>query len=374
MYSILCLFVCCCQSNKKEQGQGVLLTDSILSICGVKQIYMNDLDYPTSGHIRYSEDNGRPYLIQSNDRQKTIRTYDYFSGEKLTEVKMEKMRGEFFAYSSDVAFAIAMESGKTTVYAWIDNQMKEMKIPIKIEVGHIEQYPRCGLNGGVCIDGKWYFSCYRLGEYPKEMKSGKDRFPLLEVNIEDNSYRFVGAYPDIYAHNNMGTLNYWVPDLCRGKEGGDVVLGFKASPEILVYSPVTNEIHFESVKSVYADTIPLPLTGKGRDYFQESDSYYYFAQYTHYGTISYDPWRRLYYRFVGIGLDDWGLESSPLLQNKKKWSVMVFDESFTKLGEQYLGDKYNVNHHFVSPEGLYILNKDKNENVAIYSLFKYIGG
>ena len=122
---------------------------------------------------------------------------------------------------------------------------------------------------------------------------------------------------------------------------------------------------------VYADTIPLPLTEKGRDYFIESDSYYYYAQYSHYGPISYDPWKKIYYRFVGIGLNDWDLEPSPRLQTQKKWSVMVFDTSFRKLGEQYLGDAYHVDYHFVSPDGLFILNKGKNEDVAEYTLFKY---
>ena len=132
-YSILCIFFSCCQFTEKVQKHEVLLTDSILSICGVKQIYMDDLNYPTSGHIRYSEDNGKPCLIQSNDRQKTIRVYDYFSGEKLSEIKLENMKGEFFAYSASTAFAIAGERDRTTISAWIDSQMKEIKIPIKKE-------------------------------------------------------------------------------------------------------------------------------------------------------------------------------------------------------------------------------------------------
>ena len=203
------------------------------------------------------------------------------------------------------------------------------------------------------------------------MKSGKDRFPLLEVDLKTKNYSFVGAYPDVYASNNMGTINYWIPELCRGKNDGEILVGFKASPEILVYSPSTGESRFECVKSVYADSIPLPFTAKGRDYFSDSESYYYFAQYSHYGPISYDPWKKIYYRFVGIGLDDWDLEPNPHLQGQKKWSVMVFDTSFRKLCEQYLGDAYHVDYHFVSPDGLFILNKGKNEDVAEYTLFKY---
>ena len=90
--------------------------------------------------------------------------------------------------------------------------------------------------------------------------------------------------------------------------------------------------------------------------------------------IRFDKWRNIYYRFVGIGLDDLTLDSDPLLQNRKSWSIMVFDESFNKLGEQYIGDSYVIDQHFVSPDGLYILNKDKNEDIAVYTLFQYIKG
>lgn len=370
---ILCFIICGCQSGYKTKPQRHIETDSVLSLCGMKQIYMDDLDYPTSGHIRYYENDGKTVLIQSNNSQVTARAYDYFTGKKLAETKIDRTGGEFFAYNSDTAFVITGNKGWSTVYVWMNNQAKEIKIPVKTNDGHIEQHPKCRFDGGVYWGGKWYFPCFRLGEFPDKMKSGKDRFPLLELDVEKEEYRFIGAYPEIYAHNNMGSLNYWYPNMCRGKDKGEViVLGFRASPEMLVYSLTTGESRFESVKSVYADTIPLPLTEKGRDYFNDSYSYYYYAQYSHYGPIIYDPWRNVYYRFVGIGLNDWNLSPDPLLQNKKKWSVMVFDESFKKLGEQYLGDKYNVFHHFVSPDGLYVLNKDGNENVASYSLFKYI--
>ena len=370
---LACFLVSCSQSPKSSDKQETLQVDSALSLCGMKQIYMDTLDNPTSGHIRYYENNGKACLIQSNNKLKMARAYDYFSGKKLGEMKTGRIDGELFAYNLDSVFLFVGGKGKSIISVFRNNQVKEIKIPVKERIGHVEQHPKCRFDGGIYLNGKWYFPCFRLGELPDKMKSGKDRFPLLELDVEKGKYRFIGAYPGIYAHNNMGSTNYWYPNICRGHNMKEVVVGFDASPQLLVYSPITGESRFESVKSVYADTIPLPLTEKGRDYFSESESSYYYAQYAHYGAISYDPWRNIYYRFVGIGLNDWSLEPSILLPNRKKWSVMVFDESFRKLGEQYLGDKYNVPYHFVSPDGLYILNKDGDENVANYSLFKYIG-
>ena len=51
---------------------------------------------------------------------------------------------------------------------------------------------------------------------------------------------------------------------------------------------------------------------------------------------------------------------------------MVFDSSFKKLGEQFMGKEYDINFHFVSPDGLFVLNKDDNEDVATYTLFEFI--
>lgn len=373
LFFFLSLITFSCQFKKKTSESKLDIdSDSILLIKGVKQLLMDKLDYPLSGHIRYYENNGKSYLVQGNESQKIIRVYDFHSGVKCYEAAFEEAKGEFFAYNSDTAFAIANGIEKSTIYMWDKGKTITLNVPVKVNKGHIEQYPRCRLDGGIFLYGKWYFSCFRLGEYPNDMKTGKDRFPILEVDINKGNSRFIGAYPELYAQNNMGTLNYWVPDMCGENNGDEILLGFKASPEILLFNPTNGKSRFVSVKSIYADTIPLPLTEKGRDYFSDSESYYYFAQYTHYGSICYDKWRNIYYRFVGIGLDDWTLDPNPLLQNRKSWSVMVFDESFNKLGEQYIGDSYVIDQHFVSPDGLYILNKDKNEDIAVYTLFQYI--
>lgn len=376
--SITILFCCFinlsltgCQLKQSSDNKHSECTDSILQIKGEKRLLMDNADYPTFGHIRYYERNGNSYLVQGNENQRTISVYDYQSGKKTSESSFEGANGEFFAYNADTAFVISNRN-HSTIYFWNKGTTIDLKVPVKVRAGQVEQFPRCTLDGGVNIGGKWYFSCFRLGEYPNEMQSGKDRFPLLEVDLERGSSRFLGEYPNLYAQNNMGTLNYWVPNLCSERIGDKLLIGFKASPDMLLLNPSSGESHFVSVKSIYADTIPLPLTAKGRDYLSDDESYYNFAQYSHYDAICYDRWRKIYYRFVGIGLNDWTLAPSPLLQTKKKWSVMVFDEAFHKLGEQYLGDAYQIDQHFVSPEGLYIQKKTENDSVAVYTLFEYI--
>lgn len=97
----------------------------------------------------------------------------------------------------------------------------KLDIPVRVKKGHIEQFPRCRVDGAVQVDEKWYVSCYRIGEYPDEMKSGKHRFPLLEVDFKKKDY----------ASNNMGTLSYLLPSLCRGKNDGEISLADRGIDE-----------------------------------------------------------------------------------------------------------------------------------------------
>lgn len=357
----------CGNSQKKQEVKD---DPQIINVSGQKQLYMGETDYPTSGTIRYYEQDNKSYIIQCNDRMRTIAIYDYTTGKKEYGKDVSEIfpGGELFGYNNDTIIS-AMDADPSIVSIYCPENHYTMKIPVVVKKHHIEQYPRCFPRGAIFMKGKWYLSCYRLGEYPELMEKGNERFPVVEVNFQENKWEFIGGYPDLYAQNNMGSLNYWVPFICGNPEENKILIAYSASPSIQIYSVENQTSEYVSIKSIYADTIPLPLTEKGRDYFSDADSYYNFAQYSHYGPLCYDRWRKLYYRFVGIGLNDWNLEKSPLLQNRKKWSIMVFDHSFKKIGEKTIGDKYNIIYHFVSPEGLYILNKDKNEDIATYSLF-----
>lgn len=367
---IICIVVITgCEDTKK--GDKIINDDSsIMIVVGQKQLHMGETDYPTSGTIRYYESENKAHIIQCNDKMRTIAIYDYATGKKENGKDVHEILpgGELFALNNDTLIS-AIDADPSIVSTYCSGNRYTMNIPVIVKEHHIEQYPRCFPQGAIFMNGKWYLSCYRLGEYPEWMKKGKERFPVVEIDFQKNEWQFIGGYPELYAQNNMGSLNYWVPFICNSPEEGKIVIAYSASPDIQIYSVKDRTSKFISIKSIYADTIPLPLTLKGRDYFSDADSYYNFAQYSHYGPLSYDPWRKLYYRFVGIGLNDWSLKKNPLLQDKKKWSVMLFDHSFKKIGEKHIGDKFNVIFHFVSPDGLYILNKDKNEDIATYTLF-----
>lgn len=369
-FLILIMVVPACTKSADKRSGVQIPNDHVMTVVKDKLLIMGEYDYPTSGTIGYYEKNGKSYIAQCNERTRSVAIYDYDSGEKVKDILVGDWlpNGDLFCYNEDTILS-SVNSDPVLLSLYAKETVYSVEVPVNVHDGHIEQYPGFFPYRGAFANGKWYISCYRLGEYPELMHAGRDRFSVLEVDFITKQYQYIGGYPELYAHNNMGTLNYWIPNHTINPHTNQLIITYRASPEMHIYSLDNKNEEIVAVKSLFADTIPLPLTEKGRDYFSDEDSYYYYAQYSHYGPICYDQWKRVYYRFIGVGLNDWSLEKDRNLQNKKCWSIMIMDEQFNKIGEEYIGDVYNTAYHFVTSEGLYLLKRSKDEDVASYSLF-----
>ena len=55
-----------CENSQRKQEEKD--DPQILNVSGQKQLYMGETDYPTSGTIRYYEQDNKSYIIQCNDR------------------------------------------------------------------------------------------------------------------------------------------------------------------------------------------------------------------------------------------------------------------------------------------------------------------
>lgn len=321
----------------------------------------------------YGEDQ-KPVLVRTNNKSYSQTIYDY---ETKSLIDTHYWRGD------SISGNLVVSNGIDTIFSFTDGSRSHFsskiggnyykkRLPITVKPGRIEQRPS-NIKPFSLINGKWYFTCSRLGEYPEEMKSGKDRLPLFELDTDMIHCRYFGEYPELYAHNNMGTVSaHWAPYMCSPSDNRRVIVGFTATPDMYVYDPSTDQAKWVTAKSRYVDSIPLPLTAKGRDYFSDSESYYEFAQYSHYGQIIYDRWRDVYYRFVGLGLNNRKLKYHPFIEDDKAFVIMVLDKSLNVIDEQFIGDKYIMYIYFITPEGLFIQNKGSNKKRITYNCFKLI--
>lgn len=358
--------------NKKSDNVNSSPSNSILIAKDSIILKMGESDYPTSGVISYYQKGKSGYIAQCNNRTQSVTVYELKTGSALKNISLKGIlpKGDLFCYNEDTILS-RVNFEPIPLYLYTTNKIDEIKVDVNVKDECIEQFPRFFPFGVSFHNGKFYTSCYRLGEYPQLMHRGEDRPPLIEFDFSSSEYRFFGKYPDVYVNNNMGTLHYWEPFCTINSKQNILISSFKASPEIFSYSLVDGSINKHQVKSSFVDTIPLPLTEQGRDFFSDIDSYYNFGKYPHYGNIVYNKWENVYYRFVGLGLGDRiSLDNAQKVFETKEWVVMVLDSDFNLIGEQYIGEGYNILYNFVTPEGLYILKNEKeNKGTANYTLF-----
>jgi hypothetical protein len=373
LFAIIFLFTSCKNRDKKTFDVSGRVESSVLIEAGEKKLYLGENDAPRSGFPRYYEKNGGKFIIQDNIQAWTASIYDYETGKLVKTKPLDKAlpKGIVYCHNEDTIL-----SGLLLRPAYISASINDTVYSIPVDVGTKDGIVKGApyiFGGAFKSKSKWYVPCYMMGEYPEIMHRGADRPPVIEFDFTENSYRFFGEFPEIYAENNMGSSTYWEPYCVVNHHTDELLISFTATPEIHVYSLKDFTKKTISIKSSYIDTIPLPLTAKGRDYFSQSESFYYLAQYGHYGPILYDRWKRVYYRYAGIGMNDWTLKEDIRLADKKEFVIMVFNENFELLGEKNIGNIYNFRYSFVSPDGLCILkiNGDGNEDIAVYTLFKY---
>lgn len=379
---VLSIFIFLYSSCKKNAGQAVvdahLINDSILVASGEKTLSLGEYDYPICGLIRYYEKNGEKFLAQCNNRTKSVSVYDYEMGNLVKTISLSgifPLQGELYFHNED-SMLLRKKVPPVGIFSSLNKEVKKVDVSITTpyNLGMGDGIVRGAPNfrtGIFPFRSKWYMTTLIMGEAPDEMKKGEDRPPVFEVDFSNGSYRYLSGYPQLYVDNNMGSVSgYWTPHCVLNSSTEELIVSFRASPEINVISLNDFSERKVSVKSSYIDTIPLPLTAKGRDYFDSAESYYNFAQYGHYGDIVYDPWNKVYYRFIGIGLNDFTLKKDTKLMDSKKCAIMVFNENFELLGEVPIGNTYNIRFFFVTADGLFVLKMDKNEDVAVYKQFK----
>ena len=82
----VCLMAYSCHSRNHADSPEVSSVDTLFEVGNSLKLYLSDGERPTSGHVRYYEENGKSYLVLGNEGQKTIRVYDFITGKPIDEV------------------------------------------------------------------------------------------------------------------------------------------------------------------------------------------------------------------------------------------------------------------------------------------------
>ncbi|MHA7100514.1 DUF4221 family protein [Roseivirga pacifica] len=197
--------------------------------------------------------------------------------------------------------------------------------------------------------------------------------PLMyRVNVASGAVEFAHfTFPDDYWAD--GKTSY---EFSTAANDGQFAFSFYGDHNIYVANSFDEELRPIIAKSNYlpADFECLPEAGSREDRLR------YFATTQHYGSLIYDTYRNVYYRFCYPKVDLNGSEDvMSLVQFPPAFSIMILDSEFKVLGEKLIEKESQLapGNVFVGSKGLYISinhpdHPDNLEDYFSFTLFELV--
>lgn len=191
------------------------------------------------------------------------------------------------------------------------------------------------------------------------------------IDEKSNEVQFYHQYIDsLYGHNyNWSGEKFTEVYLDWNPEKQKLIFSFPISHNLYVARLKDNSyatVNGASTQSLSISSIPVK-TKKMKikelvRHVLESDEY---------GPVRYDPYRKVYYRFLRQGIKNYTLSSQ---WGDKEISIILLDEDFKYLGETNIGKMKNwyIQNAFVNEKGLHIeyIPNVLNEDFLTYKIFK----
>lgn len=219
-------------------------------------------------------------------------------------------------------------------------------------------------------------SCIYLNQYLMSKNDGYDgddleSYPIeVEVNMKNKTAKKLPlTYPRLWEEK----LSYPIFDYSREFDGKNFIFSFNVSNYIYV---TKDNISFKKYfcKSKYIKDKPInhynpdPYIAKKQNIENAS-----------YGSILYDKYRNIYYRFVYPQSELSKQENlSEAFKTRKQFSIIILNSEFQIIGESLFPENiYIPRMFFIKEDGLYISNNnfnnpEFNENELRFQLFKFV--
>ena len=297
-----------------------------------------------------------PYRIDSqmclaylNENENEIQFYDLNSGRLKRKIAVDDEDGTigsiygFLIVSPD---SIYVSSSDSRIYLVDGNgnvldRIDYTRVPIegraagRADVGsarHIEMVKRGDkLIVFTGIRGDWLTVDQPYLDY---------QYLEMEIGLKDHSLKLLPmTYPKDYIARGLKPF-----EVSREYVDGTFIYSFAADHRLYV----TRD--HQSVTSIPArsDYIKsFPSLEKDMNWFSYRR---YTEQNSFYGSLYYDQYRKVYYRFCDLGSNLMNIEGY-----RQHQSIIILDSGLRKIGETKLPDRtFNTTNCFIGPEGLYV--------------------
>jgi hypothetical protein len=353
------------QNNTKS----VNLKQYVLIPVSEKIFHLDDKTTARSKSVSYIEKEGLYACYTSYTRKITF--FDYNTGKVKSEFFLSEKPDGIFIVSTDSIFMFSLDRKELFIQNNKNKKIWDEPFNLGKEIKTYTVNPELSHNEPVLLlNGSFYMTCWGLGEYPDVVKKRSDRPVIVEYNLKTKERHYYSGYPQFYIDNNMGGLNNYPLYHTVNRNKNEIVVSFGASNQVAVFNYKSKIEKLSRIKSNYFDTIPLPFPDKDRYYSSEREAFYFYITKPIYGTIIYDKYQKKYYRFVTHGVNKPDMSKGAKAFLDKPISIIVTDEDFRVLGETPKMTGYYAPQAFVNEKGLHLLKLTKDENKAVYTIFK----
>lgn len=347
-----------------------------------KKFYLDSETAPKSPYMQMTEDSlGRRILTFLNLYKNAIYLYNYEDTSFVRKIVYKKEDGNavsrlsgYYIKNSDSIYVYNMPMTEVI----LTNSSAEIKEHISLRgsdnkldwFSYYPQYLPSTVNPFLLVNDILLLTGQLFSSIPA---TDIDRFKFTAcINTHNNMVEFRHTYPkEIYGNgvNWEGGIPTRVYPTLSAK--GELIHSFPASHDLYlsrwdsdttiaqVYGGSNNAGTIHSID--YDDTARTPDNLIISNFLHEDM----------YGAIIYDPYRKVYYRFLLQGIPNATIATS---KEEKPINIIIMDENFNYLGETVIGTgkKWNWTNSFVTCEGLnieYIDNEDTNEDYLNFRIF-----
>ena len=319
-----------------------------------------------------------PLLFNLNWMENSIQMYDLIQKKKIKELKFdyEGPNGVLdimgiYVHNLDSIFLFNQLVGQITlidtagtIKSKITYETPEQYSPAFIHNGYFKSPPI--LNGKKLLVKTHIYG--QITSVTNEQLNEKEL--MYEIDLETGKTEFLGIkYPKDYL---IGGFKLFEPSIAYG--AGKYVVSLFGDHRLFYTDPRANPLIETPAQSQYIqESIPLfPANADGLSY----RTYSYYSP--HYETIEFDPYRKVFIRFVFHRFEHDPLIPVQEMRNHSgPFSIQIFDNELKLVSEKFFEkNRYHPFDYFITSEGMYLstnhpLNPQTKEDELAFELIKF---
>lgn len=378
----LALFFSCSSNNNivalKNERKGTLIPTVKLAVSGEKKFPLDSISAPKTPYMQvFTGDSNTTCLSFLNTYASAIYIYDYATAMEKKIIKFSRNDKDgvdnplgYYLKSKDSIYIYNKKNNQLVLLNDSSRVLSRISL-INDQPFHelswtffYPQYypstvaPLMRMSNQIVFPGQYMFSL-------PDTIARRFKFES-HIDFSNNKVTFSREYPDeLYGHNY-----FWENEGLFTNVYSDI-----APDNKMVYSfPVSHQLYLadagkEGYTPVYGASNEAGTITSFNKKLSGEELVLKVCQTDLYAAIKYDPYRKVYYRFLRKAMPDATATSTikdkPLL-------VIVFDENFKYMGETAIGtcNDFNWENAFVTAEGLNIEYLDKNDRSESFLYFK----